>query len=50
MKAALRLLILFVMSVVLFSAFESRVSHSSYKLVKVGGTANQCECTYRIER
>jgi hypothetical protein len=50
MKAALRMLILFVISVAVFSALETRSKNSSYKLVKVGGKANQCECTYRVDR
>jgi hypothetical protein len=50
MKRVLRVLILFIISVVLFSALETTGRNSQYKLVKVGGKANQCECTYRIER
>jgi hypothetical protein len=50
MKQGLRVLILFAISVVLFSALETANRNSPYKLVKVGGKANQCECTHRIER
>jgi hypothetical protein len=50
MKQVLRVLILFAISVLLFSAMETANRNPSYRLVKVGGKANQCECTYRIER